>query len=79
MKCCRRSPRKNRNSTITARFRLNSSATWKIGSGMSLQFIISGLLYLSMIAAAWFIPAIRNVETILPDHDQLKKVEEDAG
>jgi hypothetical protein len=49
------------------------------GSGMSLQFIISGLLYLSVTAAAWFIPAIRNVETILPDYDQLKKVEEAAG
>ena len=46
---------------------------------MSLQFIISGLVYLSVIAAAWFIPAIRNVETILPDHDQLKKVEEATG
>ncbi|MCJ7583646.1 MAG: hypothetical protein MUO30_02595 [Anaerolineales bacterium] len=46
---------------------------------MSLQFIISGLVYLSVIAAAWFIPTIRNVETILPDHDQLKKVEEAAG
>jgi DHA3 family macrolide efflux protein-like MFS transporter len=45
------------------------------GSGMSLQFIISGLLYLSVVAVAWFIPAVRNVETILPDHDELKKVE----
>jgi len=48
------------------------------GSGMSLQFIVSGLLYLSVIAAAWFIPAIRNVETILPDHDQLAKAEAPA-
>jgi MFS transporter, DHA3 family, macrolide efflux protein len=43
------------------------------GSGMSLQFIVSGLLYLSVTAAAWYIPVIRNVETILPDHDQLPK------
>jgi MFS transporter, DHA3 family, macrolide efflux protein len=43
------------------------------GSGMALMFIISGLLYLSVTAAAWFIPVIRNVETFLPDHDQLPK------
>jgi len=48
------------------------------GSGMSLQFIVSGLLYLSVIAAAWFIPGIRNVETILPDHDRLEKIETPA-
>jgi MFS family permease len=41
------------------------------GSGMALMFIISGLLYLSVTAAAWFIPVVRNVETLLPDHDQL--------
>ena len=45
------------------------------GSGMSLQFIISGLLYIMVIFVAFFIPAVRNVETILPDHDELKKVE----
>jgi MFS family permease len=45
------------------------------GSGMSLQFIVAGLLYLTVIIAAWFNPAIRNVETILPDHDQLAKAE----
>ena len=46
------------------------------GSGMSLQFVISGLLYLIVIAVAWFIPVVRNVEMLLPDHDQMKKVEE---
>jgi DHA3 family macrolide efflux protein-like MFS transporter len=45
------------------------------GSGMSVQFVISGLLYLMVIVVAWFIPAVRNVESILPDHDKLKKVE----
>ena len=45
------------------------------GSGMSLQFIISGLLYLAVVVVAWFIPAVRNVEKILPDHDELKKIE----
>ena len=44
------------------------------GSGMSLQFILSGLAYLSIIVIAWFIPIIRNVETLLPDHDQVDKV-----
>jgi len=45
------------------------------GSGMSVQFIISGLLYISVVAVAWFIPAVRHVETLLPDHDEVKKVE----
>ena len=48
------------------------------GSGMSLQFIVAGVLYLFVIVVAWFIPAIRNVETILPDHDQLAKATETA-
>jgi DHA3 family macrolide efflux protein-like MFS transporter len=47
------------------------------GSGMALHFLLAGVLYLIVIAFAWFIPAIRNVETILPDHDQLEKVKED--
>jgi DHA3 family macrolide efflux protein-like MFS transporter len=49
------------------------------GSGMSLMFIVSGLLYLSVTAAAWFIPVVRNVETILPDHDQIKRIETITG
>jgi len=48
------------------------------GSGMALLFVISGLLYLSVAAAAWFIPTIRNVEVILPDHDKLEKIVEPA-
>jgi len=44
------------------------------GSGMALLFVISGLLYLTVTAAAWFLPVIRNVETILPDHDQIEKL-----
>jgi len=46
------------------------------GSGMSLQYIFSGLAYISIAAIAWFNPSIRNVETILPDHDQLPKADE---
>ncbi|HEY70453.1 MAG TPA: MFS transporter [Anaerolineae bacterium] len=50
------------------------------GSGMSLQYIVSGLAYISIILVAWFIPTIRNVETLLPDHDQLEKADgQEAG
>jgi hypothetical protein len=45
------------------------------GSGMSLQYVFSGLGYLGVILAACFLPAVRNVETLLPDHDQMKKAE----
>ncbi|NIS48486.1 MAG: hypothetical protein GWN76_21930 [candidate division Zixibacteria bacterium] len=45
------------------------------GSGMALQYLISGLAYIAVIVVAWFIPAVRHVEELLPDHDQLEKVE----
>ncbi len=58
---------------------LSSTFSWlvgtKPGAGMSLQYVFSGLAYISIILIAWFIPAIRNVETILPDHDELEKAE----
>jgi hypothetical protein len=44
------------------------------GSGMSLQFILSGVLYIVIILVASFIPLIRNVEDLLPDHDQAPQV-----
>jgi MFS family permease len=47
------------------------------GSGMALHFLLAGLLYFVVIGIAWFIPAVRNVETILPDHDQLEKEKEE--
>jgi hypothetical protein len=46
------------------------------GSGMSLQYLFSGLAYLMVIGVAWFIPTIRNVEELLPDHDQLERVDQ---
>ncbi len=46
------------------------------GSGMALQYLLSGVLYLAIIAVVWFIPIIRNTETILPDHDKMKKLDE---
>lgn len=45
------------------------------GSGMSLQYVFSGVAYIAIIMIAWNIPLIRNVETILPDHDQMKKID----
>jgi hypothetical protein len=43
------------------------------GSGMALQYILSGVAYISIIVLAWTIPRVRNVETDLPDHDQMKE------
>ncbi len=58
---------------------IGSTFGWMVGneagSGMALQFIFSGVLYLIICSLAWFIPAVRNVETILPDHDDLKKAD----
>lgn len=44
------------------------------GSGMALQYVISGVAWLVLILIAAFIPSIRNVEDLLPDHDQLERV-----
>jgi MFS family permease len=64
---------------MTSKSLLAHSFGWLVGtspgSGMSLQFIISGLLYLLVASAALYIPFVRNVETNLPDHDQMQKVE----
>jgi hypothetical protein len=46
------------------------------GSGMSLQFVIAGILYISAaIGVTLFVPMVRNLEDNLPDHDKLKKME----
>jgi hypothetical protein len=39
------------------------------GSGMSFQFIAAGLLYLAFAVLALSVRAVRDVETILPDHE----------
>jgi hypothetical protein len=49
------------------------------GSGMSLQYLAAGIGYILVVIIAWFIPTVRNVETLLPDHDQLEKVEEEVS
>jgi DHA3 family macrolide efflux protein-like MFS transporter len=46
------------------------------GSGMALQFVISGVGWLVIIAVASFIPVIRDVEDLLPDHEQSPQVVE---
>lgn len=46
------------------------------GSGMALQIVLCGLIYVVMVIFTYlFVPAIRNMEDILPDHDKMKKVE----
>ena len=46
------------------------------GSGMALQYILSGVGWIVIIAAVSFIPVIRNVEDLLPDHQQSPKAVE---
>jgi MFS family permease len=56
---------------------LSSAFGWLVGTGpgtgMALQYVLSGVVWLAIILLACFIPAIRNVEDLLPDHDQLEK------
>lgn len=40
------------------------------GAGMGLLIVFCGTLCLLVPVSAYFIPAIRHAETILPDHDQ---------
>ncbi|MEJ2211893.1 MAG: MFS transporter, partial [Anaerolineae bacterium] len=39
------------------------------GAGMSLLFVLTALAGLAVMAGAYFIPMVRNVEDILPDHE----------
>lgn len=46
------------------------------GSGMALQFVVTGVLYMAVAGFTYFfVPHIRNLEAELPDHDQMEKVE----
>jgi MFS family permease len=46
------------------------------GSGMGLQFVLTGLLYISVTVVTYlFAPHVRNLEAELPDHDQMQKLE----
>jgi DHA3 family macrolide efflux protein-like MFS transporter len=52
----------------------------KPGSGMALQFVLAGLAYLTLIVGVYlFVPAVRNLEDRLPDHDQMEQLEEQPG
>jgi len=46
------------------------------GSGMALQFVLSGALYvLIVLSVVAFFPSIRNLEDQLPDHSEMETVE----
>ncbi|MBN8657410.1 MAG: MFS transporter [Anaerolineae bacterium] len=49
------------------------------GAGMGLIMSFCGLLCILVGGAGYFIPAIHNAETILPDHDALAKAEPEAA
>lgn len=49
------------------------------GTGMGIILLFCGVLSALVGAAGYFIPAIHNAELILPDHDQLAKVEPEAA
>jgi len=50
------------------------------GSGMALQFVLSGLVYVAIVVCVvLFVPAIRYLEDRLPDHDQLVRVDGAPG
>ena len=44
------------------------------GSGMGLLFVFTGVAAGLVALTGYFIPAIRNAEDLLPDHDQLEKI-----
>jgi MFS family permease len=45
------------------------------GSGMAVMMVIFGVLTILALLSGYIFPQIRNMEDILPDHDQLEKVE----
>ena len=49
------------------------------GSGMALQFFLAGICYMLVVLTVYlFFPVVRNLEDLLPDHDQLERIEERA-
>jgi DHA3 family macrolide efflux protein-like MFS transporter len=60
---------------------LASAFGWLVGngpgSGMALQFIFAGIAYIAIvILVILFVPAVRNLEDRLPDHDQMARLED---
>lgn len=48
------------------------------GAGMGLIIVFCGAITILIGLAGYFIPAIHNAESVLPDHDELEKVEAEA-
>lgn len=45
------------------------------GSGMALQFVLSGFVYILIVLVTFFFfPVVRNLEDGLPDHDQMEQL-----
>ena len=49
------------------------------GAGMSVIMVVSGFLTILTLLCGFIFPGIRNMETILPDHDQLTKIVEPSS
>ena len=50
------------------------------GSGMAVQFVLAGIAYMAIVICVFlFVPAVRNLEDLLPDHDQLEKAPAPEG
>ena len=58
---------------------LSQSFGWLVGTGpgagMGLIIVVCGLLTLFVGLAGYFVPAVHNAESVLPDHDELPKAE----
>ncbi|GAB4499664.1 MAG: MFS transporter [Anaerolineales bacterium] len=48
------------------------------GAGMALIIVFCGAVTVLIGLAGYFIPAVHNAESVLPDHDELEKVEAEA-
>ncbi|NTU54984.1 MAG: hypothetical protein HGA79_01925 [Anaerolineales bacterium] len=47
---------------------------------MALQFFFAGICYMLVVLAVYlFFPVVRNLEDLLPDHDQLEKFDGKVG
>ena len=49
------------------------------GSGMALIMIVFGILTILAMLSGYIVPQIRNIEDLLPDHDQLADVVQDPS
>jgi MFS family permease len=58
---------------------LSNAFGWMVGnttgSGMAFISILSGALTMMMLIGGLFFPAIRKIETLLPDHDQMERAD----